>query len=77
MVATVKKLTGRQYLRIGQSFYDVGNLKLLVLGRVDVEMVATKLFIEIGYLCGCWLTLSWISEVGQRTTGLCLIQNCM
>ncbi len=52
MVATVKKLTGRQYLRIGQSFYDVGNLKLLVLGRVDVEMVATKLFIEINYLFG-------------------------
>jgi len=52
MVATVKKLTGRQYLRIGQSFYDVGNLKLLVLDRVDVEMVATKLFIEIGYLFG-------------------------
>jgi len=49
MVATVKKLTDRQYLRIGQSFYDVGNLKLLVLGRV---MVATKLFIEIGYLFG-------------------------
>lgn len=52
MVATVKELTGRQYLRIGQSFYDVGNLKLLVLGRVDVEMVAMKLFIEISYFFG-------------------------